>query len=243
MVFETLRPRILHLAHHSKMVDHPGRTRMFSNLHRTYYWPLMAAKIASAVRLCPHFARNRLRLILRRQPMRLFTTKQPLESFTVNFLGPSPKTKADNRFIMVMADSFTKLNQVVPLKRKTRIDVAKAFDSHWVFKYGALKDVLSDNGPQFASQLYQNTCRIQGISNTFTSAYLRQKNGKVECFNHSISAMLRCYVSDHIENWDEYAKPITYEYNLSVHRATGTRPLDLCFVTSASGVHHLFRRR
>lgn len=138
--------------------------------------------------------------------MSLFPSKQPLESVGVDLLGPFLKTKTGNRFILVMADRFTELTQVVPLKRTTGLDVPKVFASHWVFKYGAPKEVLSDNGPQFAIKLYQNNCRINGISNTFTSAYHPQTNGQVDCFNRSIAVMLLCYVSDHPENWDEYAE-------------------------------------
>lgn len=49
VVPESLRPRLLHMAHHSKMVGHPGRTRIFANLRLTYYWPLMATNIYSTV--------------------------------------------------------------------------------------------------------------------------------------------------------------------------------------------------
>lgn len=101
----------------------------------------------------------------------MFLAKQPLELVAVDLLGQLPKTKAGNCFILVMADQFTNLTQVVPLKRTSGLDVAKEFESHWVFKYGAPKEVLSDNGAQFASKLYKNTCCVFGIANTFTLAY------------------------------------------------------------------------
>lgn len=153
---------LLHLAHDGKIVGHPGRTRMFTRLRRTYYWPLMAADIAATVRSCPHCANNRLLLIRNKQKMRLFPATKPLEQVSVDLLGPLPRTRAGHRFILVIADRFTKLTQVVPLRRSTGLDVAKAFASHWVIKYGAPKEVLSDNGPQFASKLYQNTCLVMG---------------------------------------------------------------------------------
>lgn len=59
------------------------------------------------------------------------------------------------------------------------IEVPKSLESHSVIKYEAPKDVLSDNGLQFASMLYQNSSRILGIDNTFTSAYQPQNNGQV----------------------------------------------------------------
>lgn len=89
--------------------------------------------------------------------MRLFPTKHPLESFSVYLLDPLPKTKTGNWFLLVMPDRFTKRTQVVPLKCATRFDVAKAFDSHWVFKNGVPKESMSDNGPKLARRLYQNT--------------------------------------------------------------------------------------
>lgn len=76
----------------------------------------MASNIASTVWSFPHCARNRLRLILRKDPMRLFPATHPLESVAVNLLIPLPKTKDGNRFILVMADRFTELTQVVPQK-------------------------------------------------------------------------------------------------------------------------------
>lgn len=82
--------------------------------------------------------------------MRLLHAKQSLESAAVDLFCTLPKTKAGNRFILVIGDRLTKMTQVVPLKRTTGLDFAKEFRAHWDFKYGAPKDVLSNNGPQFA---------------------------------------------------------------------------------------------
>lgn len=123
----------------------------------------------------------------------------------------------------MVADSFTKLTQVVSLKRTN----ASGFASHWFFKYGEPKGCLSDNGPQFTRKLYQNTFHILGTTITITSAYQPQTNDQVENFKRSIAAMLRYYVSEHSENGDENAEPLMHMYNLKVHRSTGTHPLYL----------------
>ena len=46
----TLRPRVLQLAHHAKLARHPGQTGMYYNVHRTYYWPHMPADIFATLR-------------------------------------------------------------------------------------------------------------------------------------------------------------------------------------------------
>ena len=40
---DTLRPRVLDLAHHTILAGHPGKTRMHRHILETYYWPQMAA--------------------------------------------------------------------------------------------------------------------------------------------------------------------------------------------------------
>lgn len=174
------------------MAGHYGRTRMLAHLRRTYYWPLMTADITSTVHYCPHCARNQLRLIYRKQPKCLFPAKQPLESIAVNLLGPLPKTKAGDRFILLMDDRVRKLTKAVLLKNNTGLDVAKAFGSHWAFNYGARKEVLSDIGLQFANMLCQNNLRTLEITKNVNSAYHPQKNGQVEHLYRSISVMLHC---------------------------------------------------
>lgn len=154
--------------------------------------------------------------------MNMFPTKKPLESVSVCLLGPLPKSNAENHLILLMADRFTKMKHIIPLKRTTNLYVAKAFSWHCVFNYGSPNEVLSDNGLQFASSLYQNTCWILGISITFTSVYHQQKTIQVKFFNRSITAILLFYVSDHPDNWDEYVKPFKHiqPQRSSRHRKT-----------------------
>lgn len=163
---------------------------MLARLHRTYYWPLMYADIATNVRFCPHCTRNRLGLIRRQKPMRLFPARQPLESVAIDLLGPLPKTKARDRFIIVMGDRFTKLPQVVPLKRTTGLYVTKAFVLHWVFKYCAPKEVLSDKGLQMASRIYQNTCLVLG---TVKRSERRTARRRTPRSSASTLPLPRCY--------------------------------------------------
>lgn len=78
-----------------------------------------------------------------------------------------------------------------------------------------------------ASKLYQNTCRILGISNILTSAYQPQTNGQLERLNRSIALVLRFYVSDHPENRDKYIDPLTHALNLNVNSGTVNSSADL----------------
>ena len=112
---ETLRPRILDLAHYSKFAGHPGQTSMYRHLRGTYYWPQMAADVYKTVRTCNACAKNRVKLLKRMHPLRLFPARSPLEALSIDILGPLTKTKKRYRFLLVVTDRFTKPTQVIPL--------------------------------------------------------------------------------------------------------------------------------
>ena len=84
-----------------------------------------------------------------------------------------------------------------------------AFCESSVSKYGVPKTLLSDNGPQFSSRLFQCVCDILGVTNLFTSAYHPQTNGQTERYNRTIVSMLRNYVNEHQNDWDKYATSLT----------------------------------
>jgi len=159
--------------------------------------------------------------------MRLFPAIQPLEDVAIDILGPLPKSAKGNLFILVVTDRFSKLTQAVPLRSIKALDVSIAFVNEWVFKYGAPRRLLSDNGSQFISDLFQRVCSVLEVHNALTMTYHPQTNGQTERFNRSLTAMLRCYVEDHPKDWCEYVRALTYAYNTSVHRGIDAAPFDL----------------
>ena len=129
---QALRKRLCHMAHYAIIAGHPGQTRMKHTIQQTYYWPQMAADVMATVRSCPHCAKNRIRLVKNSNQMKLFPATRPLESISMDLLGPLQKSRAGNRFILVMTDRFTKLTQVVSLRRITAAVIAAAVCQHCV---------------------------------------------------------------------------------------------------------------
>ena len=223
----TLRARLLDIAHSAPIAGHPGRAKMYQTLRRQFYWPSMTVDIHHQVENCKSCAMNRIKDQRNVYPMRLFPARRPLEYVAMDILGPFPRTKHGMRFILVITDRFSKLTRTVALRTITSLSVAKAFCRTWVFSYGTPKILLTDNGSQFAASFFRDVCRLLGIQKVFTTEYHPQANGQAERFNRTILAALRDYVSDTQRDWDEWLGPLTYAYNMQVHRSTGTTPFDL----------------
>ena len=124
---ETLRPRVLDLAHYSELAGHPGQTRIYHHVRLTYYWPQMAANIYRTGRTCHTCAKNRVKVRKRTHRLRLFPAQRPLESFSIDILGPLTKMKKGHRFLLVITDRFTKRTQFIPLRRIDAYVVAGRF--------------------------------------------------------------------------------------------------------------------
>ena len=223
----SLRERVLHLSHFSKLAGHPGGRRLYAFLKRNFYWPAMAVDCYAVSKNCVTCARNRVLLRRNSKPMRLFPSSAPLEFLAIDLLGELIRTPRGNRFLLVITDRFSKLVRTVPLSSISAESVAKAFVTHWVLIYGPPIWLLSDNGKQFTARFFQNVCRILGVENLFTTTYHPQTNGQVERFNRTIISGLRNYIADHPKDWDLYTDMLTYAYNTQVHRITNHAPFEL----------------
>ena len=175
----------------------------------------MAADIYRTVRTCNACAKNRMKLRKSTHSVRLFPAQRPLESLSIDILGPFTKTKKGHRFLHVITGRFTKLTQVIPLRRIDAYTVAVAFVGAWIFEYGPPKTLFSDNGMQFAAKFFQAACSLLGLSNIFMSTYHPQTNGEVESYNLTVLAMLRNYINEHQDDWDRYVTALTLQQSRS----------------------------
>ncbi len=187
----------------------------------------MVADVYHTVRQCASCAKDRIDLRKHTTPLTLFPARAPLESVALDLLGPLPKSKRGNTHILVIVDRFSKLCRFLPLRSTTAERVAKAFCNEWVFVYGPPQTLLTDNGPQLTAKLFLETCRLLGIRNVFTSTYHPQTNGQTERINRTLASMLRHYVADDQEGWDQFLPALSYAYNRGVHKSTRTTPFDL----------------
>lgn len=54
-----------------------------------------------------------------------------------------------------------------------------------------------------------------------------QTTGQTERYNRTLVTRLRHLVGEHQDDLDHYVQPLTYGYNMEVHRLTGLTPFDL----------------
>ncbi len=75
--------------------------------------------------------------------------------------------------------------------------------------------LISDRGPQFTSQLLNETCKQWGVIQKLTTAYHPQTN-LTERVNRVLKTMISSYVRDNNKKWDRWV--VEFRYAIFDHR-------------------------
>ena len=85
-----------------------------------------------------------------------------------------------NKYILLIADHFTKWYEAFAMSNQEASTVAKAFVNVWVSRFGCPANLRSKNGSKFMSNFFKNMCKVLGINRTSTAAYNPQGNAMIE---------------------------------------------------------------
>ena len=86
-----------------------------------------------------------------------------MERMALDIVGPLPRTKQGNKYILVVADYFTRWVEVYGLPNTEASTVAKVLVNEWICRFGAPYAIHSDQGRNFESQLFAELCTLLGI--------------------------------------------------------------------------------
>lgn len=98
-----------------------------------------------------------------------------------------------------------------------------------MLKHGAPRELLSDNGPAFISDVLDQVCKTAGTLKLFTTNYRPQANGMVERWNGTIAQSITASTTEFKEDWDLKLPWLTFAYNSAPHAATRYSPFELVY--------------
>ncbi|GFV30816.1 uncharacterized protein TNCV_3261501 [Trichonephila clavipes] len=89
--------------------------------------------------------------------------------------------------------------------------------------------MISDNGPQFISEMFEHLSNRLGIQLVKT-VVCRPQSNRTERVNHDLLQMIASYVNDNHETWDQFLREFTYALRTVVNETTGKTPAKLFLV-------------
>jgi transposase InsO family protein len=95
--------------------------------------------------------------------------------------------------------------------------------------HGVLKTIVSDRGPQFVSKFWEELHKALGTKLLHISAYHPQTSGQTERVNQILEDMLRAYVLEFLQKWDDCLPLAEFSYNNSYQESIKMAPFEALY--------------
>ena len=221
-----MRELVMKEGHVNVMAGHFGVEKTQDKIKNSYFWPGMNGDIEVYVRGCLNCERSKGGKKVRAQ-LESFVSGAPMEKVHIDVIGPLPRSKKGNVYILTIIDSFTKWVEAFPLPEQSAETVAKILVNDFITRMGCPQMIITDQGTNFESRLFAQVCDLLEIAKKRTTPYHPSANGQVERYNQTIIQMVRCAGMEHQNEWDVKLPLLMSAIRSTVNSTTGFTPNKL----------------
>ena len=178
--------------HNIPQAGHGGTAKTTELLQRTYYWPHMRNTIKQYVKNCHTCQRTK---VVRHAPYGLMKPNEapnpPWKSISMDFITDLPISEGDDR-ILIVIDRPTKMAHFLPCTKDINAPQFSELFGRKIFRlYGLPKDIITDRGSIFTSDLWKETTKQLGIERRLSTAFHWQTDGHTERTNSTLEQYVR----------------------------------------------------
>ena len=156
----------------------------------------------------------------------------------MDIVGPLPRSRRGNQrgnqYILVVCDYATRHPEAMALWKVDAASVAEQLIQLFS-RVGIPREILSDQGTNFMSQLLRELYNLLNICPIRASPYHPQTDGLVECFNKTLKALLRKLVNKEGRDWDRLLPYVLFAYREVPQSTTGFSPFELLYGREVRG--------
>jgi ribonuclease HI len=213
-----------------------SRTLVGKAFRHGFYWPTALQDAAEMVKSCKACQFHAKQIHTLYQALQMIPPSWPFAVWGVDILGPFPRAVGAYRYLFVAIDQFTKWPEATPVVNITQ-GAAVAFLKSIVCRFGVPSRIITVNGTQFTSQIFQEYCEGIGSQLCFASVAHPRSNDQVERANAKILRGLKTRTYDclkkHGANWVSELPSVLWGNQTTPSRATGETPFFLVYGAEA----------
>lgn len=223
---ELIQP-VFQYFHDSVVGGHLGARKTVEKIRENLIWPSMDRDIKRLVddcQLCRQAKPNSS------PPLGLLNSdreSQPLEKIFIDYLGPLPRTKKGNQYILVAIDGFSRFSWLIP-SRNVTAGTTIAHLTNIFSLFGPPRQLVSDNAPAFRSAQFSSFCFTNGVKHITTTPYY-PKGSFAERVNRNLKSALIIYHRNSPSKWDLSLPWLNFALNSASHEALKATPASLIF--------------
>ena len=211
-----LRPKIMNELHSS----HAGSSRM-KELARSYvWWPNLDKDLEELCNSCPDCLSTRSNPPKAELHPWEWPTR-PWHRIHVDYAGP-----VNGRYFLIIVDAHSKWVDIYHTKGTTSSETISCLQ-HSFAQFGLPISIVSDNGPCFTSQEFQDFIKCRGLRHVTTAVYKPSTNGLAERMVQTFKRSLK--KSSTSADIQLEIDRFVFNYRLTPHSTTGVSPAELMF--------------
>ena len=228
------RQTVLHMAHSIPLAGHLGKDKTARRILQRFYWPTLYRDVADHCRSCAVCQKSTRVKPLRVPMISLPIMSEPFTRIAMDIVGPLPKSRSGNNYVLVVCDYATRFPEAIPLKSIDAVHIAEEL-AVLFSRVGIPEEILTDQGSNFTSQLLVEIYRLLHVHPIRTTPYHPQTDGLVERFNQTLKSMLRKTAIEEGKDWDKLIPYILFAYREVPQASTGFSPFELLYGRSVRG--------
>ncbi len=172
----SLRPKLLQNFHEDPLAGHLGRFKMYKRLQTLVYWPKMNSDVVDCVRCCQQCQLYKPEGRKLAGKLQQTEVHRPWEMLGVDIMGPFPRSSNRNVYLLVFVDYYTRWVELFPLRQATAETIVRVMTKDIFTRWGVPDYILSNQGSQFVSALFEETCKKWNVFPKRTTTYHPQTN-------------------------------------------------------------------
>jgi len=146
-----------------------GRTLMLRIVRGGFFWPTMKNDCVEYVKKCESCQKHADWSRAPLEVLHSINTPWPFHTWGIDILGPFPKGVRQFKFLIVVVEYFTKWIEAEPVAVISGSRVREFIWKNIICRFGVPRQIISDNGTQFACSQVRRLCEEVGIKQVFSS--------------------------------------------------------------------------
>ena len=148
----------------------------------------------------------------------------------MDFVVGLPRTERGFVGVMVVVDRLSKMVRFIPYAKANKEGVPQAAETARLFmdtvfrSHGMPRVITTDRDPQFTSAFWRSLWGLLDTKLAMSTAFHPETDGQSERVIRTLKQMLRAFVNDAQDNWDELLAPLEFAHNCSWHDSTHEVP-------------------
>ena len=203
VVPKKFRLKVISVAHESILAGHLRIRKTIDRVGSCFNWPGMSGEITRFCQSCDLCQRTIPKGRVTKVPLQSIpVVSEPFDKIGVDIVGPIyPPTDDGNRYMLTLMCYSIRYPEAIALPEIDTPRVAEALFSIFS-RLGFPSEIITDQGPQFISDVMKEINRLLSIKGLKASPYHPMTNGMLEHFHLTLKQMLMKLCGEEPKQWD-----------------------------------------